>query len=367
MILYRNYVYKPPFYSTKIRIDCQVRSSDLWIVLRADLFFDTMDFAFIHLETRDSEKSLPMKIKKRTQSNLLLLLTAFIWGSAFVAQKVGGALGPFTYNGIRTLLGGLVLIPVVLLTQRADSGWQNATPEERKAQWKIVLTAGILCGLMHFIASSLQQIGIAYTTASKAGFITSLYAIIVPIISVFIGKRIRPIVWISCVISVAGLYLISMKGGSFTLQFGDLLILLCAVFFALQILIIDHYSPKCSGVKMSCVQFLVSGTLGVICMFIFETPHPAIIMHYWFSIIYGGVFSTGIAYTLQIIGQKNTPATEASLILCLEAVFSALTSTLFLHELLSVREYIGCALIFSAVILSQLPEKQPAGAVSRKK
>lgn len=313
-----------------------------------------------------TEESLSMKIKKRTQSNLLLLLTAFIWGSAFVAQKVGGALGPFTYNGIRTLLGGLVLIPFVILTDHADAGWQNASSEERKKQWKTVLTAGALCGLMHFIASSLQQVGIAYTTASKAGFITSLYAVIVPIISVFIGKRIRPIVWISCAVSVAGLYLISMKGGSFTLQSGDLLILLCALFFALQILIIDHFSPKCSGVKLSCIQFLVSGTLGVIFMFILETPQPAVIMHYWFSIFYGGVFSTGIAYTLQIIGQKNTPATEASLILCLEAVFSALTGTVLLHELLSVREYIGCALIFSAVILSQLPEKQPKGAVSGK-
>ncbi|MCH4006591.1 MAG: DMT family transporter [Eubacterium sp.] len=311
-----------------------------------------------------------MKISKRTKSNLILFLTAFIWGSAFVAQKVGGALGPFTYNGVRTLLGGLVLIPAVILSDRADSGWQNASKEERKLQWKVVLTGGILCGLMHFIASTLQQIGIEYTTASKAGFITSLYAILVPLISVFIGKHIRPLVWVSCAVSVTGLYLISMKGGHFTLQFGDLLVLLCALFFAFQIMVIDHYSPKCNGVKMSCIQFLLSGTLGVICMFIFETPHIAAILHYWFPIVYGGVLSTGLAYTLQIIGQKNTPATEASLILCLEAVFSALTSTLLLHELLSPREYLGCALIFGAVILSQLPEgivKLPPGAKAGRK
>jgi drug/metabolite transporter (DMT)-like permease len=296
-----------------------------------------------------------MKISKRAQSNIILFITAFIWGSAFVAQKVGGEIGPFTYNGVRTLLGGLVLIPAVILSDRADSGWQSSTPEERRVQWKIVLTGGLLCGLMHFIASNLQQVGIEHTTASKAAFITSLYAIIVPIISVFIGKKIRALVWVSCLISVAGLYLISMKGSHFTLQFGDLLVLCCALFFALQILVIDHFSPKCNGVKMSCIQFLFSGTAGIICMFIFENPNLGAILHCWLPIVYGGVFSTGIAYTLQIIGQKNTPATEASLILCLEAVFGALTGTILLHELLSPREYLGCALIFGAVVLSQMP------------
>lgn len=305
-----------------------------------------------------------MNLSKRAKSNIILFITAFIWGSAFVAQKVGGELGPFTYNGVRTLLGGLCLIPVVFMVDRADTGYQNAGKAQRRAMTRVAVIGGLLCGLMHFTASTLQQIGLEHTSASKAGFITSLYAVIVPLLSVLIGKRIRPLVWVSCMISVAGLYLISMKGGGLKLQFGDLLVLLCAFFFALQIMVIDYFSPKCNGVKMSCVQFLLSGGIGVACMFIFENPHLGIILHYWLPIVYGGVFSTGIAYTLQIIGQKNTPATEASLILCLEAVFGAISSTILLRELLSFREYLGCALIFSAVVLSQLPERKPSNSPS---
>ncbi len=297
---------------------------------------------------------------KRTQSTILLFITAFIWGSAFVAQKMGGAIGAFTYNGIRTLLGGLILIPLIILASRADIGEAQKSREDRRAEWKVLLIGGFLCGLTHFLASSLQQFGVAYTSASKSGFITSLYAVLIPIFSVLIGKKIRPVIWVSAVLSVAGLYLISLKGGQMTFQKGDILTLLCAVFFALQLMLIGHYAPKCNGIKLSSIQFIISGLMGIICMFIFENPQISSILHAWKAIAYGGIMSTGVGYTLEILGQKHVPAAEASLILCLESVFSAVTGILLLHEMLSPLEFTGCALIFGAVVLSQLPGKKPA-------
>ncbi len=176
-------------------------------------------------------------MSKRAQSTILLFATAFIWGSAFVAQKMGGEIGAFTYNGIRTLLGGLVLLPLIFFADRADVGQANRTHEQKAAEWKILLVAGFLCAVTHFLASSLQQFGVAYTSASKSGFITSLYAVMIPIFSVVIGKKVRPIIWVSGVLSVSGLYLISLKGGHMTFQKGDILTLLCAVFFALQLML----------------------------------------------------------------------------------------------------------------------------------
>ena len=292
------------------------------------------------------------------QSNLLLLLTAFIWGAAFVAQKVGSSIGPMTFNGIRTFLGGLVLIPVIIVMSRN----KNHHPEHRSSDSvqkdrKTLLLGGLFCGLALFSASTLQQYGIFYTSAGKAGFITSLYAVIVPILSIALGKKVRPIVWVCVALGVIGLYLLSIEPGTFSLQLGDLMVLLCALVFSFHILIIDYFSPRTDAVKLSCLQFLIAGGLGIIGMFLFEEPVLADILSCSIPILYAGILSCGVAYTLQIIAQKNANPTEASLILCLEAVFSMLTGAVLLKERMPVRGYIGCLLIFTAVLISQLPEK----------
>ncbi len=301
-------------------------------------------------------------MSKRFRSNVLLLLTAFIWGSAFVAQKVGGDLGTFTFNGVRTFIGGLSLIPVILILdalKKKKSGGVTVSGEDRASEKKILLTGGILCGVVLFIASTLQQYGINFTTAGKSGFITALYTVIVPFLAIATGKKVKKIIWLCVVLGVAGLYFLTMKPGeSFYIQKGDFFVLLCAFAFAVHIMVIDYFSPKTDGVKMSCIQFLIAGGLGMICMFIFETPTIAAIMHSIVPILYAGVLSCGVAYTLQIVAQANAEPSEASLILCLESVFAVITGAMFLGESMSFRGYMGCALIFAAVVLSQLPSKE---------
>ena len=299
-------------------------------------------------------------MSKKMKSNILLLLTAFIWGSAFVAQKSGmDYIEPFTYNVIRTFIGGLVLIPVIIFFTKKNNR-QNGT-EEKVFDFekdKIAIIGGICCGLALFVASSLQQFGVSYTTAGKAGFITTLYVVFVPILSLLLRKKVRPIMWVCVALGAVGLYLLCMTDASFSLQFGDMLVLLCAVAFAVHILVIDHFSPKADGVKISCVQFLVSGVLGIICMFIFETPDLGNILACWLPILYAGVLSCGVAYTLQVVAQADADTTAASLILCLESVFAVISGAILLHESMSPRELMGCAVIFAAVIISNLPEKK---------
>lgn len=295
-------------------------------------------------------------MSKRMQSNLLLFLTAFIWGAAFVAQKASDSIGPMTFNGIRTFMGGLVLIPVILVMSRGKGTQQKEKdPSILKKDRRTLFLGGILCGLALFTASTLQQYGIHFTTAGKAGFITSLYAVFVPILSIVLGKKVRPVIWLCVVLGVAGLYLLSIEPGTFSLQIGDLLVLLCAVVFSCHILIIDYFSPRTDGVKLACLQFLIAGLLGIIGMLLFEEPVIEDIMDCAIPILYAGILSCGVAYTLQIIAQKNANPTEASLILCLEAVFSVLTGAIILHERMPLRGYVGCLLIFLAVIISQLP------------
>lgn len=299
-------------------------------------------------------------MSKKMKSNILLLLTAFIWGSAFVAQKSGmDYIEPFTYNGIRTFIGGMVLIPVIIFFTKKNNR-QNGTEEKifDFEKDKIAIIGGICCGLALFVASSLQQFGVSYTTAGKAGFITTLYVVFVPILSLLLRKKVRPIMWVCVALGAVGLYLLCMTDASFSLQFGDMLVLLCAVAFAVHILVIDHFSPKADGVKISCVQFLVSGVLGIICMFIFETPDIGNILACWLPILYAGVLSCGVAYTLQVVAQADADPTAASLILCLESVFAVISGAILLHESMSPRELMGCAVIFAAVIISNLPEKK---------
>lgn len=301
-------------------------------------------------------------MSKRARSNIMLFITAFIWGSAFVAQKVGADIGTFTFNGIRTFIGGLTLIPVILIMDsmaKKKNPVDDRTPLEKKKGRNFCILGGIACGACLFIASTLQQYGIFFTTAGKSGFITSLYAVLVPIISIVIGRKVRKIIWLCVVLGAIGLYLLCIPPGEgFTIQKGDFFVLLCAFAFALHIMVIDYFSPKTDGVKLSCIQFLFAGAVGIVLMFIFEEPTMSAILGSWVAILYAGVFSCGIAYTLQVVAQANAEPTEASLILCLESVFSVITGAIILSESMPLRGYLGCALIFGAVVLSQLPSKQ---------
>ena len=303
-------------------------------------------------------------MNQKLKSDIMLLITAIIWGSAFVAQKAGTVLEPFTYNGIRMLIGGLVLIPVIFLFKKInkkDPGEDTKTELEKQAEKKTLLIGGISCGIVLCIASSLQQFGMFFDTdAGKTGFITSLYIVIVPILGLFLHKKVKPVIWFCIVLGVFGFYLLTMagKGEGFTLTTGYVLVLLCAVAFSCHILVVDYFAPRCDGIKLSCIQFLTAGIIGIICMFIFENPVLADILDCWLPILYCGVFSSGIAYTLQVLGQEHAEPSVASLILSLESVFSVLFGVLLLSESLTLYEGIGCVVIFIAVIISQLPSKE---------
>lgn len=293
------------------------------------------------------------------RNSLLLLLTALIWGVAFVAQSVGGdAVGSFTFNGVRSLIGSAVLLPVIYFL---DSQKKRELGEEKfqaeKGDQKTLLTGGICCGIMLCIASNFQQFGISFTTVGKAGFITAMYILIVPVLGLFMKRKVGVKVWAGVVLATIGLYMLCMTSERLTLSKGDFLVLICAGFFSLHILIIDHFSPKVDGVRMSCIQFFVCGVISMIGAFWFEAPDLGAILAGWLPILYAGVLSCGVAYTLQIVGQKNMDPTVASLILSLESVFSVLAGWVILHQTLSIREMAGCVLMFLAIILAQLPEK----------
>lgn len=307
-------------------------------------------------------------MSKKLQGNLMLLLTALIWGSSFVAQRAGMEyIGPFTFNGIRSLIGGLVLIPVIFLfSHKKDTETEEPAEEDQKRQNKTLLIGGLSCGVVFFTASSLQQIGVMYTTAGKAGFITALYIVLVPIMSVFIGKKIRPVIWLCVALAVAGLYLLCIKEG-FSLGKGDLLVICCAFVFAIHILVIDHFSPKTDGVKLSCIQFFVCGLISLFPIFIFESPNWEHLAACWLPILYAGVLSCGVAYTLQIIAQRDTDPTIASLLLSLESVFAVIAGVIILHEHIALRELCGCVIMFASILLAQLPTKEERLAAKKEK
>lgn len=303
-------------------------------------------------------------MKKKLQSDIMLLITAIIWGSAFVAQKAGTVLEPFTYNGLRMLIGGLVLIPVIFLfkkLQKGDASPVEKTAEEAAAEKKTLIVGGICCGLVLSIASTLQQYGLYFETdAGKAGFITSLYIVIVPILGLFFKRKVRPLIWGCVALGAVGFYLLTMAGKStgFHLQTGDLFVLICSVAFSFHILVVDHFSPKCDGIKLSCIQFLTAGVIGLIGMLLFENPNLADILDCWLPILYCGVFSSGVAYTLQVVAQKHAEPAVASLIMSLESVFAVLFGVLLANESLTLIEGIGCVVIFIAVVIPQLPSKE---------
>ena len=295
--------------------------------------------------------------KIQIQHSLLLLLTAVIWGTAFVAQSVGmDYVGPFTFLCTRSFIGGAALLPVIAFMDRQKS--EEARLEEKKPEnRKILIRGGILCGLALCFASAFQQYGLLFTTVGKAGFITAFYIVIVPVMGVFLHKKIGWKIWLAVVLAVAGLYFLCITE-SFSVGKGDILVFLCALVFAVHILVIDHFAPKVDGVKMSCIQFFVCGILSVPFMFALETPKITAVMTAWMPILYAGVLSCGVAYTLQILGQKNVNPAVASLLLSLESCFSVLAGWIVLGERLSIREMSGCILMFAAIILAQVPEKK---------
>lgn len=308
--------------------------------------------------------------KNSIRNPLLLLLTAAIWGAAFVSQKAGmDYIGPFTYNGVRSLLGGLVLLPVIPLLDRVRA---RSGESFRKGSRRDIVLGGVLCGIALFAGSSLQQLGIAMQDAStnvgKAGFITACYTVFVPVFGLFIKKHSPALVWAGVAIAVAGFFCLSLMDGllageGLRLGVSDLLLLLCSFAFTFHILIIDHFSPLADGVRISCIQFFVCGILCLPVMLIAEKPAAVDILACWLPIGYAGIMSCGVAYTLQIVAQNGVHPAVASLILSLESVFSVLAGYLLLPgSSLSAWELIGCGMVFCAVLLVQLA---PAGPKSQ--
>lgn len=291
--------------------------------------------------------------RKTMGSNLLLALTAFIWGVAFVAQSVGMEyVRPFTFNACRFLIGGIVLIPCIVLFDKKN---KRKEPKNQKT----AVVGGICCGSILFAASSFQQFGVASTTVGKAGFITALYIVIVPLLGIFLRKRIPWSVWVSVVLATIGMYLLCMTEG-LKVGKGDIYVFVCAICFSFHILVIDYFSPKTDGVVMSCVQFFTAGIISAIMMLIFENPKLSAVFAAWAPILYAGIMSCGVAYTLQVVAQKNTDPVLASLILSLESAFSLLAGWVILGQKLSPKELGGCGLVFCAIILAQIPVERKA-------
>lgn len=304
-------------------------------------------------------------MKQKIKNNSMLMLTALIWGSAFVAQSVGmDYIGPFTFNAIRCLMGALVLLPVIWVLGRKSrpksAGVQGSHTQAGKEDKKTLWIGGILCGIALAAGSSFQQVGLLYSSAGKAGFITALYILIVPILGIFLGKKVGIKIWAGVGIATVGIYFLCMKEG-FHIVFGDLLLMVGALVFAVHILIIDYFAPRVDGVKLSCIQFFVSGILCAVPMLIWEEPTTGAILAAHLPLLYAGVLSCGVAYTLQVIAQKNADPAVASLILSLESVFAALASWVIMHETRTPKELFGCVLVFIAIILAQLPEKASQG------
>lgn len=294
---------------------------------------------------------------------ILPLLAAFIWGTAFVSQVQGSErLDAFSFNMARSVVAAIFLFFVALgvrVWQKQNAvkkgTYREKTPEEKKASWKALAISGLICGTMLTVASNLQQAGIAQTGAGKSGFITALYVVLVPMLGIFLKKRVPPRIWVSVLLAIVGLYLLSIKKGDFSIEQGDFYLILCALAFAFQILTIDHYSELVNGIELSCAQFLVVAIESGVLMLLFSDVTLSDFTSVLGPILYAGILSSGVAYTLQIISQKGANPTLVSLLMSLESVFAVLSGALVLHERLTGREYLGCVIMFTAVILSQIP------------
>lgn len=288
--------------------------------------------------------------KKELRANALLVLTATIWGFAFVAQRVGsGYVGAFTYNGVRFILGAFSLMPLIYLISRKnnENGQASSFP----------VLPGIICGLVLFTASTLQQIGVSETTAGKAGFITGFYIVLVPIFGIFMNHKIGRNIWIGVVLALSGLYVLSVNEG-FSIGRGDMMVLAGAVFFAVHILIIDRFAAGTDSLKLSFIQFLTCGGLSCIFALVFEDAPFSGTLQAAVPILYGGICSVGIAYTLQVVAQKDARPSHAAIIMSLESAFSSLGGLIILHEDLGLRGYTGCALMLAGMIISQIKGKK---------
>ena len=299
-------------------------------------------------------------MSKKIRAELMLLTTALIWGTAFVAQRSGmDYVGPFTFNGIRFLIGALVMIPVILIMKKLAQKNQPAIPMtamEKRKERKFLWTGGFFCGLALLAGTGLQQMGLVYTSAGKTGFITALYIVIVPVIGIFLGRKVRILLWVSVVLGVMGLYLLSINEG-FSINIGDFLVFLCAFGFAAHILVVDHFSPKTNAIKLSAVQFFVCGALSLVIMAFVEHPQLEYILDAAFPILYTGIMSCCVAYTFQVVAQKDIGPTVASLLLSMESVFAVIFGMLLLNEQLLPKEVFGCVVMFMAIILAQLPKR----------
>ncbi|MCX4269569.1 MAG: DMT family transporter [Lachnospiraceae bacterium] len=300
-------------------------------------------------------------MKQQIYSSLLLLLTAIIWGTAFVAQSVGMEyIEPFTFNGIRSMIGGAVLVPLLYWLekplQKKEREFPCSLENRQKKIDKTLLLGGICCGICLCAASNLQQIALQYVAVGKAGFLTACYIVIVPVLGLLFRKKCSSYLWCSVGMALIGLYFLCVKG-SFSLEWADGLLLLSALLFAVHILVIDYFSPLVNGVKMACIQFFVCGLLSLLFAAILEQPQLSSILAAWLPILYAGVLSCGVGYTLQIVGQRGMNPTVASLLLSLESVASVLAGWLLLEQRLERREILGCMIIFMAIILAQLPTK----------
>ena len=278
---------------------------------------------------------------------ILLLITAIVWGSSFVAQEIGmKSIDAFTFTGIRTTLGAIALLPIVLII--------NKGMDLRKSTLKM----GLILGIVFSIAQNFQQFAFYYSTSGKIAFITAFYMFFVPLFSVFLGKKIRLLTWLAILMGLFGLFLLCINPSDLTkINLGDVLALICAVFYAVQIMLIDKFTENdISGVQLSFMQFTVAAVISIIAMFIFERPVIADIKTAAPSLLYSGIMSCGVAYTFQIIGQKHANPVVASLLMCMESVFAVIAAALVLHQGMSLREGAGCVIMFAAIVISQLSE-----------
>lgn len=311
-----------------------------------------------------------MKYKKLI-SSLLLILAALIWGVAFVAQSVGMKyIGPYTFSFIRCMIGAMVLLPVIYFMRDKNSSTKSTGTKNNRT----LIIGGILCGICLCVATNLQQFGLLYSSSGKAGFITTCYIVMVPIIGIFFKKKTHLNIWIGVLIALIGMYflciladdgsvntireIIYLNIAGIRINIGELYLVLCAIAFSFHIITIDHFSPLTDGIKLSCIQFFVSGLLSGVAMLIYEKASMTAVIDALIPILYTGILSSGVAYTLQIIGQKNLNPTVASLLMSLESVISVLAGWIILGQSLSAYEIIGCILIFCAVVLAQLPVKK---------
>ena len=295
---------------------------------------------------------------KKFFANIALFLTALIWGLSFVAQRAGmDYIGPFTFNAVRSIIGGFSLIPVIFILKlmKTDKRTLKRKQVQRTRMWH----AGFWCGLALFIAMSIQQYCMIYVSAGKAGFITALYIIYVPLISMlYMGHKLHKNVKIGVILAIMGLYLLCFEPSSNGFEIYDALLLVSTFFYGVHILIVNHFSHKVNAVKASCIQFFIVGLLSIPLMFLFETPTISSIVACKAPILYAGILTCGVAYTIQIFGQKYTAPTVASIILSLESVFAVLGGSIILHEFLSFKEVVGCILMISAVLLSEIKPKK---------